>query len=113
MIVAVVLCAVAGLVLGIVNGVLVTVCGLPSVVATLGTLYAYRGIVALQTAGAKLGRLTSFLSSSRRSAPASPWASRAWPGSHSGVVLAGAYVLRYTGLGRDFYAVGSSPTQLG
>jgi rhamnose transport system permease protein len=38
------LAVLTGLVLGLVNGVLVAVIGLPSLVATLGTLAAYRGI---------------------------------------------------------------------
>ena len=51
-IVVVVLCAVAlGTVLGLFNGVLVAFLNVPSLVITLGTLYAYRGIAVLWIGG--------------------------------------------------------------
>lgn len=42
--VAIVICLVLGLLAGVVNGVLVTVVGLPSLAVTIGTLALYRGI---------------------------------------------------------------------
>jgi rhamnose transport system permease protein len=42
--VAIVVCAVAGILAGLVNGLLVTVVGLPSLAVTIGTLALYRGI---------------------------------------------------------------------
>jgi rhamnose transport system permease protein len=107
-ILAVLLCAVTGLVLGLINAVLVTFGGLPAVVATLGTLYVYRGIVALQTAGTNSVNsyqlpegFVSFGSSRFLGISTLFWIALV-------ILLAGAYVLRYTSMGRDLYAIGSN-----
>lgn len=106
--VAVALCAGTGVLLGIVNAVLVTVGGLPSVVATLGTLYVYRGIVALQTSGTNSVNayqlpkgLADFGASRFLGISTLAWIAVL-------VVVIAAYVLRYTATGRQFYAVGSN-----
>jgi rhamnose transport system permease protein len=83
-----------GLVLGMVNGVLVAVLRVPSIVATLGTLSIYRGLSFL-LAGGKQVTLTDL------------------PAGYADAVLAivtvAAIVLRQTRFGRSVYAVGSNP----
>jgi rhamnose transport system permease protein len=105
---AILLCAATGLALGVINALLVTVGGIPAVVATLGTLYVYRGVVALQTSGTSSinayqlpESFAAFGASDFLGISTLAWIALA-------VVLAAAYVLRYTALGRDFYAIGSN-----
>jgi simple sugar transport system permease protein len=49
--VALVLCLATGALLGLVNGLLVTKIGIPSIVATIGTMFLWRGLVNVVTAG--------------------------------------------------------------
>ncbi|MDQ1629506.1 MAG: rhamnose transport system permease protein [Actinomycetota bacterium] len=97
-----------GLLLGVLNAVLVTFGGLPSVVATLGTLYVYRGIVALLTEGTNSinafqlpESFANFGQSKLLGVSVLAWIALV-------VVVIAAYVLRYTRPGRDIYAIGSN-----
>jgi len=49
--IALVLCLVTGAILGLINGLLVTKIGIPSIVATIGTMFLWRGLVNVVTAG--------------------------------------------------------------
>jgi simple sugar transport system permease protein len=49
--VALVLCLLTGAVLGLINGLLVTKLGIPSIVATIGTMFLWRGLVNVLTEG--------------------------------------------------------------
>ena len=49
--VAMVLCLLTGAVLGLINGLLVTKLGIPSIVATIGTMFLWRGLVNVLTEG--------------------------------------------------------------
>jgi len=96
-----------GLVLGMVNGVIVTVFKVPSIVATLGTLSVFRGLTYWVANGQEI--TTSDLPSGYTDA-----ASQNFFGIPLFVIVAVAVVviaslfLRYTVLGRQFYAVGSN-----
>ena len=48
---ALVLCLLTGAILGLINGLLVTKIGIPSIVATIGTMFLWRGLVNVVTAG--------------------------------------------------------------
>ncbi len=48
---ALVLCLLTGAVLGLINGLLVTKLGIPSIVATIGTMFLWRGLVNVLTEG--------------------------------------------------------------
>jgi rhamnose transport system permease protein len=99
--------AVLGLVAGLVNGLLVTRLGLPSLAVTIGTLTLYRGI-ALILLGAKT--VSTF--------PAPYNTIGVLPAWHTGlpvsalffIVLAVVFgvVLHFTPLGRSIYAMGNS-----
>ena len=105
----VVLLAVAfGVVLGGFNGFLVSVLGIPSIVATLGTLSIYRGFVSFYASGSEVtvGQLPDWM---RRLAtaiwlgiPANVWISVA-------IVLVVGIGLRLLPWGRMVYAYGSNP----
>ena len=104
----VLLACLLGLGLGAINGLLVTVGRVPAIVATLGTLYVYRGIDYLIAGGKQI---------TARDVPAAYRAIAtqrvaAVPTSFliaAAVALLFAYVLRYTRFGRQLYAVGSNP----
>ena len=97
-----------GLGCGLFNGLLVTVGKVPAIIATLGTLYVYRGLVFEVSGGSQV--LAFELPSSFKS-----FAFRDVLGIPALAVLAivvaavGAAVLRWTHWGRDFYAIGSNP----
>ncbi len=97
-----------GLVLGMVNGTLVAFLGVPSIVATLGTLSIYRGIDFLIAGGKQvtLGDLpTGYTDLARETAlgvPVFVWIALT-------VVVIATVVLRQTRFGRQVYAVGSNP----
>ena len=97
-----------GLVLGIVNGVLVAILRVPAIIATLGTLSAYRGLT-LVLAGGKQVTLTQL------PAGYTDWARANVAGIPLFVIIAivvvviAAVVLRWTTFGRQVYAVGSNP----
>jgi rhamnose transport system permease protein len=91
-----------------VNGLLVTVGRMPSVVATLGTLYAYRGVDAIVAGNLRQvsasdvpQRFADFGYQSWLGIPKLAWIAL-------GVVVVFAYALRYTRGGRQLYAIGSN-----
>jgi len=94
--------------LGALNGVLVTVGRVPAIVATLGTLYVYRGLT-FALGGGKLITATSEPPDFRKIALSRPW------GIPTPIIIAVvlglifAWVLRYARIGRLLYAVGSNP----
>jgi rhamnose transport system permease protein len=97
-----------GLGLGIVNGLLVTVGRIPAIIATIGTLAIFRGVLFEITGGQNVLAFElpeSFLNLAARKPAGVP--SLAWIAL--GVALIGAAVLRWAPWGRDFYAVGSNP----
>ena len=94
-----------GALAGAFNGLLVVGLRIPAIVATLGTLGLYRGVMLLWTGGKWIEGLPNSLKA--LSEPAiigiSPlgWLVRALP-------LAGGGILSRTAFGRDFYAVGDN-----
>ena len=98
-----------GMACGIVNGAIVTIARVPSLVVTLGTLYVIRGIDGAW-AGGQPGRSPS---------PCPTASTRSASGRSSGVPYLGwiligavaiaAYWMRSFRTGRDLYAIGSNP----
>lgn len=97
-----------GLVLGMINGVVVTVFRVPAIVATLGTLSIFRGIDYL-VAGSHQVPLASlppgFTDAARDSVLGIP----IFVLIAVVIVVIGSAVLRWTRFGRHLYAVGSNP----
>jgi rhamnose transport system permease protein len=108
-IVAIALMAMAiGLGLGIVNGLLVTVGKIPAIIATIGTLAIFRGVLFEITGGQNVLAFElpdSFLDLAAKKPLGLP--SLAWIAL--GIALVGAAFLRWSPWGRDFYAIGSNP----
>ena len=102
--VAITLAAGAGV--GLVNGLLVTVGRVPSIIVTLGMLTALRGVTELAMGGKWIEALPADLrflgTGSAAGVPISVWTAGL-------VVAATAYLAYQTPLGRRIYAVGSSP----
>jgi rhamnose transport system permease protein len=97
-----------GLVVGIVNAGLVTFGRIPSIVATLGTLFVYRGIDSIVAGNLKQvtaddvpQRFADFGYSTVLGVPSLAWIA-------IGVALVFGYALRYTRAGRNLYAIGSN-----
>jgi rhamnose transport system permease protein len=105
----VVLIAVAiGLGLGLVNGLLVTLGKIPAIIATIGTLAIYRGLLFEITNGKNVLAFQlpeRFLDLAAKQPLGLP--TLAWIALVVGVI--GAAYLRWSPWGRDFYAVGSNP----
>jgi rhamnose transport system permease protein len=97
-----------GLVMGMINGLIVTVFSVPAIVATLGTLSAFRGVDYL-VAGSHQVALASlppgFTDPARDSAVGIP----IFVLIALVIVVIGTGVLRSTRFGRQLYAVGSNP----
>lgn len=97
-----------GAVMGAVNGVLVWRLGIPSIVVTLGTMTIYRGLIFLLTDGKWVNahEMTDAFKSLPRTVvmglPIMGWTAIA-------IIIVFALILRRTGLGRAFYAVGGNP----
>jgi rhamnose transport system permease protein len=97
-----------GLVLGAINGLVVAVGRVPAIVATLGTLYVYRGLDFLYARGNQISASDvpeSFLSLATTpflGIPALIWFAAI-------IAVISAYFLRSTRTGRQFYAIGSNP----
>jgi rhamnose transport system permease protein len=96
-----------GTVMGAINGALVTLARVPAIIATLGTLSAYRGLVFIYSGGRQVDpnfipeSLTRFSSKTA-----------AVPGIviFAGVIALLNYLfLRYTRTGREIFAIGSNP----
>jgi rhamnose transport system permease protein len=97
-----------GLVLGMINGVIVTVFRVPAIVATLGTLSVFRGIDYLIAGSHQVplaGLPPGFTDASRDSILGIP----VFVVIALIVVVIGSVLLRYTRFGRQLYAVGSNP----
>lgn len=93
---------------GLVNGVLVSVGRVPSLVVTLGTLYVIRGIDFLWAKGRQINAADmpdAFL----RIGSASVLGVPVLPLISLGVLLVVGAVLRSSRMGRELYAIGSNP----
>jgi rhamnose transport system permease protein len=97
-----------GLVLGMINGVVVALFHVPSIVATLGTLSIYRGIDFL-LAGGKQVTLTELPPGYTDGARATLIGIPVFVLIALVVVVVCGVVLRQTRFGRSVYAVGSNP----
>lgn len=95
-----------GLGIGIVNGALVTLGRVPSIIATLAMLTVLRGVTKLVMRGTDIhGRpesLRAFATGKLVGVPISVWVAAA-------IAVAVWLLVRYTPLGRRIYAVGSNP----
>ena len=97
-----------GIGLGLVNGLLVAVGRIPSIIATLATLGIYRGIDTEITGGKNItayqlpNRFLEIASTKPAGVPTLAWIAL-------GVALVGAAVVRWAPFARDFYALGSNP----
>jgi len=98
-----------GAVLGLVNGLLVTIFRLPSIIVTLGTLSLYRGLTFIISDARQINRsdIPSELKAMSRSSPVFdiPWIILI----AFGVALMTWVIARHTQLGRQIYALGSNP----
>lgn len=92
-----------GALAGAFNGLLVVGLRIPAIVATLGTLGLYRGVMLLWTGGKWIEGLPDSLKS--LSEPAFLGVS---PLGWLALLLAGGWLLSRTAFGRDFYAVGDN-----
>jgi rhamnose transport system permease protein len=97
-----------GVVMGLINGVLVAVLGIPSIVATLGTLSIYRGIVSFYANATEVtsGELPRYM----RTLAETSWlglSSYVWIALVTIVVV--GLMLRMLPWGRQIYAYGSNP----
>jgi rhamnose transport system permease protein len=97
-----------GTVLGLVNGLLVTVGRVPAIIATLATLAIYRGLAFQVTNGEAISafrlpdNFLNIAASKPLGLPTLAWIAL-------GVALVGAAILRWASWARDFYAIGSNP----
>lgn len=97
-----------GLVLGAINGLIVTWGRVPAIVATLGTLYAYRGFVFLYAGGNQVSASdvpNSFLNLA--TAPFLGIPLLIWFAAILAIVF--GYWLHASRTGRQLYAIGSNP----
>ena len=98
-----------GAVLGLGNGVLVTIFKLPSIIVTLGTLSLYRGLTFIISDARQINRsvIPTELKAMSRTSPVFdiPWIILI----AFGVALMTYVVARHTQLGRQIYALGSNP----
>jgi rhamnose transport system permease protein len=94
--------------LGAVNGALVTVGRVPAIVATLGTLYVFRGLT-FALGGGKLITASQVPPDFKEITLSRPW------GVPTPIIIAAvlglvfAFLLRYSRVGRQLYAIGSNP----
>jgi rhamnose transport system permease protein len=94
--------------LGAVNGGLVTVGRVPAIVATLGTLYVYRGVT-FAVGGGELVTASQVPRDFRQIALAAPLGVPAPIWITAVIALVFTYLLRTTRAGRQLYAIGSNP----
>jgi len=98
-----------GAALGMINGLLVTVFKLPSIIVTLGTLSLFRGLTFIISDARQINRsdIPSELKAMSRTSPVFdiPWIILI----AFGVALMTYVVVRHTQLGRQIYALGSNP----
>lgn len=93
----------AGAMMGAVNGSLVALAGLPSIVVTLATMVVLRGMLLWASGGAaiELPRRAKWFGSSQQTGEI------LIVGTALAVLVAGAFALRWLAAGRAVYAVGS------
>jgi len=97
-----------GTVLGLVNGLLVTVGRVPAIIATLATLAIYRGLAFQVTNGEAISafrlpdNFLNIAASKPLGLPTLAWIAL-------GVAFVGAAILRWAPWARDFFAIGSNP----
>ena len=97
-----------GVACGIVNGAIVTVARVPSLVVTLGTLYVIRGIDAVWAGGNQVN--SSSLPDSFNKIGFGRFLGVPYLGIIATVaVVIATYAMRNFRMGRDFYAIGSNP----
>lgn len=99
---------VLGIGLGALNGFIITVGRVPAIVATLGTLYVYRGIDFLIAGGKQVSAIDlprSYLGIASSSVAGVPTLIL----SAAVIAVVAAYLLRNSGIGRQLYAIGSNP----
>jgi rhamnose transport system permease protein len=97
-----------GLACGIVNGAIVTIARVPSLVVTLGSLYVIRGIDAAWAGGTQVNASSlpeSFNKISYGTIVGIPYLALI----AIGAVAVATYAMRTFRTGRDFYAIGSNP----
>jgi rhamnose transport system permease protein len=98
-----------GIVLGLVNGALVTVFRLPAIIVTLGTLYLYRGLTFIISDARQIDRqyIPSPLKAMSQNSPTFevPWILIIG----LAVILATNWFANHTRAGRQIYAIGSNP----
>ena len=98
-----------GAALGLVNGLLVTIFKLPSIIVTLGTLSLYRGLTFIISDARQINRadIPTELKAMSRTSPIFdiPWIILI----AFGVALMTYFIARHTQLGRQIYALGSNP----
>ena len=98
----------AGALLGLVNGLLISIAKVPSLVITLGTLYAYRGINVVWTGSNRINSQdvpNSFQAIGTAQLLYIPVITLI----AAVVLIVAAWYLRNTRGGREFYAIGSDP----
>ena len=105
---AIVIGCLLGIGLGAFNGLIVAVARVPAIVATLGTLYVYRGLDFIIAGGKQVSAIDlphdylRIASSSVLGIPTLIVAAAL-------IALIAAYLLRNSGVGRELYAIGSNP----
>jgi rhamnose transport system permease protein len=105
---AIVIGCLLGIGLGAFNGLIVAVARVPAIVATLGTLYVYRGLDFIIAGGKQVSAIDlphdylGIASSSVLGIPTLIVAAAV-------IALIAAYLLRNSGVGRELYAIGSNP----
>lgn len=97
-----------GLVLGMANGAIITLFRVPSIVATLGTLGVYRGFVFFVAGGHEVN-LVDLPRGYSDAATATILGIPLFVIYAVIVIAVVALILRFTPMGRRFYAVGSNP----
>lgn len=100
-----------GAALGAVNGALIACCQVPPIVATLGTLGAYRGLVHIVSRGVQVDEYNLPRELGRWSIDG-PFRQTLvpWVVIFAAVATVATWLfLRYTRIGRDIYAIGGNP----
>ena len=105
---AILLGMVLGAILGSFNGLIITIGKVPPIIATLGTLSVYRGMVFLYSGGTWINSF-QMPGGYRVLAKADPLGIPNIILFAAVVILAVYFFLNYTRPGRDIYAVGSNP----
>ena len=107
--VAIIITALVGLVMGLINGIIVTKFNVHSIIVTIGTLSLYRGLVFIVSGGRQIDRndiplnIISFSQTSFFfSVPSILIVSFI-------IVLITYYIMKHTIIGREIYATGSNP----